>query len=473
MDQRRSPGGSVLDPTAVVVLRSSDGRTSRAELVALDPNHNSALDRNLVFHWITAEEQLQTLMDVQPPALKISVPEASVEISVPVTQLASRDPATPFIPIEGSQFSYRVRFIENGLALESGDVISVAAVEINGPDSSFLRWVCDDPRRTRDMSIDVDAQSGHMENLPMDERIGMVYAPGHGPAPMTLIGGPDDSSMRLMTAFAGQELRIQPIEIGSPIDLGAGVSLALTEYTPRPRIEVRPAVIPRSQRNRDAREQFSMIRAEVNYQGAMQPVWLPFHMFTFQDTGHSLPRMGFEPTVVHLPNGKHMEIIFGRQRLELPAPVVLDDFVMDTHLGGFTGQAISVLNWSSLVRFQESDDQWGEILHVSVNSPNEFGGFSYFQSQWDPPEPRSNYRGLNYTVLGVGNRHGVNVQLAGTCLAVLGMIYAFYVKPVIKRRHQQAVYARVSAERAASKRAERSGAPNLELEPLATLKEQT
>ena len=472
MDQRRSPGGNVLDPTAVVVLRSSDGRTSRAELVALDPSQNNAIDGNLVFQWITAEEQLQTIMDVQPPALQIRVPGASIEITEPVTQLVSGDPDTPFIPIEGSEFSYRVRFIQDGLTITPGDVISVAAVEINGPDSSFLRWVCDDPRRTRDMSIDVDTQTGHMDILPTDERIVMEYDPGHGPAPMTLIGGPDDSTVRLMTAFAGQEPHVQPMEIGRPIDIGAGVTLSLTEYIARPRIEVRPAIIPRSQRNRDAREQFSMIRAEVNYQGAMQPVWLPFHMFTFQDAGHSLPRMGFQPTVVHLPDGKHIEMIFGRRRLELPAPVVLEDFVMDTHVGGFTGQAISVLNWISLIRFQEQDE-WGEQLHVSVNSPQQFGGFSYFQSQWDPPDPQSNYRGMNYTVLGVGNRHGVNVQLAGTCLAVLGMIYAFYIKPVIKRRRQQAVYAQASAERAASKRAQPPGAPNLELEPVATLKEQT
>ena len=41
-------------------------------------------------------------------------------------------------------------------------------------------------------------------------------------------------------------------------------------------------------------------------------------------------------------------------------------------------------------------------------------------------------------------------MLLGCCLSVLGMIYAFYVKPVIKRRRQQAVYAEVAKERAAA-----------------------
>ena len=44
-------------------------------------------------------------------------------------------------------------------------------------------------------------------------------------------------------------------------------------------------------------------------------------------------------------------------------------------------------------------------------------------------------------MLGVGNRKGVHVMLAGCIISVLGMLYAFYGKPLIKRRRQQAVYA--------------------------------
>jgi hypothetical protein len=46
---------------------------------------------------------------------------------------------------------------------------------------------------------------------------------------------------------------------------------------------------------------------------------------------------------------------------------------------------------------------------------------------------------LNFTGLGVGNRRGVGIQLAGTIIAVIGMMYAFYVKPVIKRRRRSKV----------------------------------
>jgi hypothetical protein len=41
---------------------------------------------------------------------------------------------------------------------------------------------------------------------------------------------------------------------------------------------------------------------------------------------------------------------------------------------------------------------------------------------------------MNYTGLGVGNRHGVGTMLLGSVLTVLGTLWAFYVKPLILRR---------------------------------------
>jgi hypothetical protein len=77
-----------------------------------------------------------------------------------------------------------------------------------------------------------------------------------------------------------------------------------------------------------------------------------------------------------------------------------------------------------------------------VNAPVEHRGLWFFQAQWDPPEPVSardprGSAGLNYTVLGVGNREGVWTQLAGCVIAVTGMVYAFYVKPILFRRRAE------------------------------------
>jgi hypothetical protein len=177
-----------------------------------------------------------------------------------------------------------------------------------------------------------------------------------------------------------------------------------------------------------------------------QTQWLQFHHWPFESASEALGRAPFRPAEVTLADGRRIEMMFSRQRRKLPSPVVLEDFVMDTHVGGFSGQNLSVLNWTSAIRFL-GDNGLTEPMNVSVNSPVEYGGLSYFQAQWDPPDPAEGYGGLNYTVLGVGNRHGVNVMLAGCCLAVLGMIYAFYVKPAMKRRRARAAYARIAAER--------------------------
>ena len=64
---------------------------------------------------------------------------------------------------------------------------------------------------------------------------------------------------------------------------------------------------------------------------------------------------------------------------------------------------------------------------------------------WDKPPTESSTGGMNYTGLGVGNRNGVHIQLAGCCLAVAGMIFAFYVKPILKRRRYEQSRAKGSA----------------------------
>ncbi len=75
-------------------------------------------------------------------------------------------------------------------------------------------------------------------------------------------------------------------------------------------------------------------------------------------------------------------------------------------------------------------------------------------------------------MLGVGNRNGVNVMLLGCCLAVLGMIFAFYIKPLIKRRRQQAVYAQVAVDRHPERRVRDVPTSQPLVEPVGVAKEQ-
>jgi hypothetical protein len=214
--------------------------------------------------------------------------------------------------------------------------------------------------------------------------------------------------------------------------------------------ESKPYVVPPEQRQRDARELFAMAR--IGAVGGGSHEWLQYHPYVFDRPQDVLRRYWLSPSTLTLPDGSKLEVLFSRQRERLPQPVALESFELATHVGGFSGQSSSIRNYTSVVRFREADGTWGGPERLSVNEPVEHGGLSFFQSQWDPPEESRQggiaSAGLNYTVLGVGNRNGVWIQLAGCVVAVAGMAYAFYVKPAIKRRNRQAVLDEIARAKA-------------------------
>jgi hypothetical protein len=230
------------------------------------------------------------------------------------------------------------------------------------------------------------------------------------------------------------------MQVGDSIDLSEAVTITLNRAEERTKMETKPSVVPPSQRDPSASNFYSMIKLVVPTKSGNTSAWIPYHQYPFESETESIERFRFEPTTFQLLDGKSLRAIFSRKSEELPAPIALDSFEIDSHLGGFSGRTSSVLNWRSLIRFLGTEEV---TTAVSVNDPQQYENYWFFQSQWDPPTSTS--AGLNYTVLGVGNRFGVHQMLIGCCITVSGMIWAFYVKPTIKRKRQQADYDRSSA----------------------------
>jgi hypothetical protein len=67
---------------------------------------------------------------------------------------------------------------------------------------------------------------------------------------------------------------------------------------------------------------------------------------------------------------------------------------------------------------------------VRLNQPIRVGEFRISQQAWDMDDPHR----PQFTVLGVTNRPAVPLIWAGCVLILLGMPYAFYVKPLPRRR---------------------------------------
>jgi hypothetical protein len=197
-------------------------------------------------------------------------------------------------------------------------------------------------------------------------------------------------------------------------------------------------VTPKRQRDTRAGEFYSRIKLLLTQDTWSREIWLNHHRYPLESAQYAA-RFRYEPTVVSLPDGRQIEVIFSRKRWPLPAALALEDFELKTHTGGFTGQTTSVKDFVSRLRAYR-DGSWTDPFRASLNKPATDGGMYYFQSEWDPGE-------MAYTGLGVGNRKGVYIQLLGTCLAVAGMIFVFYIKPIIKRHRRQVVWQTVDEQR--------------------------
>jgi hypothetical protein len=303
-----------------------------------------------------------------------------------------------------------------------------------------------------------------------DASLEVEYRPGNGLALALLVAGPEQGRLRLVDSLGRPEARIVEVLPRTPVELAAGVKLTVTDWMPNAIEESKPFVVPQSQRQRDARELFSMMRLNQvlptkTALGAASPAaapssvpveWLTYHPYVFDRPQDVLRRYWLTPSTITLADGSSLEVLFSRQREPLPAPVALETFQLTTEVGGFSGQSSSIRNYTSVVRFQQSGGEWSVPERLSVNEPVEYDGMSFFQSQWDPPEEARQggmaSAGLNYTVLGVGNRHGVWVQLLGCIVACIGMIYAFYVKPVIKQRNERLVLEEIARAKAEGRR---------------------
>jgi cytochrome c-type biogenesis protein CcsB len=418
-----------LNPAAMVSIEAQGGAPREFQLVAFDDARASDEGGLITMRWADTKEALEAFAKSSRIAFQIDgVP---VELTSEQWTAAGSETFTPVGPA-AANIAVRVVAVQENLKL-SGGRVSVAIVDIRTPETTIRRWIFDQPALNRDMKPGENPDPKAPANT-MLERVVSRFVPGLGATPVTLVAGPDPAQLTLIDGAEGT-VRSRQLVVGQPLPLAQGLSLRVSEYLPRAIVETRPFIVPQRRRQKDAREQFAMALVQAEDGRA---TWLPYHDYVFDRPEDVLRRRELQPTVMTLADGTQIEMLFSRQRMALPAPVALERFELATHVGGFTGETTTIRDYVSLLRFRQSDGAWSEPVRVSVNQPVEHGGLSFFQAQWDPPDDGGGVAapslGLNYTVLGVGSRHGVGMQLVGCVIAVLGMLYAFYVKPVIKRR---------------------------------------
>ncbi len=435
-EQRRwRDGGDRLFPVVKVTALSPQGNKSY-ELVALDRERNHVENGVLEFRWLKDSQDIATLPKDSRAKLIIDVPSTKHHEEKVMTAETVVGREGEFTKIAGTDFSYRIINVQDGLTIPNRDgVLSIAMVEIETPEGRFTRMVADQADMTRDMhgaEADPHATNQRVPKEP-DGRIVMTYEPAS--APIILAAHPNGLHM-IVNGQSGRTVE-KPVAVGDVTHIVDGLDLRIDSLITNAIFETKPYVVPMHERQKDARETFSMIRLEMDTGNGTQSRWLNFNQYALPNEQYAyMGRMGYQPERFRMPDGSWVEVMFSRERKRLPNPIALESFDLQTHVGGFTGSALTIFNYVSQLRFLDHG-KWTETSQIAVNAPTNYGGYWYFQSTWDRPMSGNPQSGMNFTGLGVGNRHGVYTQLAGCCIATFGMFYAFYVKPILKRRRAE------------------------------------
>lgn len=428
-------GGDRLNPVLSASMIPSDGATAPVELIAFDPTRSQSPDGMVQFVWLNDFSAVDTLPTDARATLSITVPGTNVALDIPITSDSVVGSDGPYTDLGQSGFAYRIHNLQDNLALQSpARSVSVAIVGIKTPEGAFTRMVADRPEMTRDMRDNGDP---HMPDggaaKQVDERIKMSYQPRSAP----ILFAAHPRGLHLIVNGAEGRMLGRDVRIGESVEIVPGLAVRADALWANATSEVKPYIVPPSARRVGLGEAFSMVRLEVHSGGTTLSEWLPFNQYAFPSHQYVYGgRFTYSPVPFHLADGTHIEVMFSRERRKLPHPMALEDFTLDAHVGGYTGAVHTIRNYISELRFLDGG-QWTDPHSIKVNAPTEYGSLWYFQSMWDKPPQGASGGGMNYTGLGVCNRNGVYIQLAGCCLAVAGMIFAFYVKPFIRRRQQQ------------------------------------
>lgn len=435
MRQQWLDGGERLNPMLRLNFIDMDGQPRPVELLALDPSRRIGMRGLVEFRLASDESQLASLPTDSSAQLTVRIPALDVTDRMRIDENTSIGGDGPWTAIGKSGYFWRLRQVMENLELSPGRTASVAWVDLKSPQKEWTRVVMDDPAGSFDLGeLGFDPhRAPRPADVPLDASIMTEFTPSS--ARLIFVALTDGRLYAVWNGSASTGFR-RFIRIGEPLTLAPNITVTATSLALRAVSDVKPYIVPPARRARNVGSAYAMIKLDLTAGGRTQSRWVRYSEYAFDAPEYSYPgRYLYLPTVVAWPDGRRFEILFSRERRPLPTAVALEDFELLAQVGGYTGDNLTVRNWRSQLRFWDNE-QWSTPRAVSVNSPTDYGGFWYYQAAWDPPPRDDPSGGMNYTVLGVGNRNGVNVMLAGCCLSVVGMIFAFYVKPRLKARRR-------------------------------------
>lgn len=207
------------------------------------------------------------------------------------------------------------------------------------------------------------------------------------------------------------------------------------------RVEGYVEEVPKALRNRDEGVSGRRQIVKVNYQG-VDSNDQPFNgtvLVPFSERPFETPWTG---GLVNVPNATGVaQIQLGNNWRPLPAFARLDGLEAIAYAGMNPAAGSMIRDYRSTITLTDPATSKARTDTVFLNSPVFYGNnnWIFFQASFD-------IQNQQWSILGVGNRPGMYAMVTGCVLIIVGIFYAFYIKPVLIKRMKANAIAEAQAK---------------------------
>ncbi len=407
------PGGDRENPA--IELHLSAGHDELTQwLLAASPARS--LLGTIEFKWVRSKAELDALL--RPLA---GTHELTIELRDPPLRKTIAIESGQTIELAEAGYTLKVARLAPSWPLMTpgfeGARSPMASIDVQAREKKYNRTVI---QRFPQLSQDIDENGKRHREGPYDANLTLRYrtaAQGWN----LIVAGPDIEPM--LAAFEPDgTVKTTRLEVGQaqPIRLGnTNVALTLKTLVPHGRLVSEPVLEPLETRRPSVpAHSRSAIRLRLRGRGSRQG-WTDERWVLFS----SYPYVDARPIHVHVPGeASAWELVYSREQHPLEGQLVAGKLSVRL----FPGRR-AVQSWRSDFFARAAGEPALHPAAVYTNQTCRVGRWSLFQSGAAPDN-------WSYTILGVGNRNGIWPMTLGCVLITVGCLYAFYVKPVLKRR---------------------------------------
>ncbi len=446
--RRIAAGGGDADFPGMNLLLEAPDRSASLErsLFAASPVDSFvALSTPVEFRWVeNAAERDALLSPMAGPA------ELVIESADPPARktIAVREGET--YELEGTSYKLTVQQVFPTWPLMSPGFESAASpaalVAVTSDQKSYTRTVI---QRYPQLSQDIDEKGMRKRDGLYDPNLTLRFRNAQN-GYILVIADPQSAAAgeaTVATFDPAGHVQVSQARVGERQRILFGMvpaDLTVRELFTRSRKFDVPVVEPRETRRANLAERAaSAIRLSLTGKGESSN-WSETHWLDFSQ----YPDVDQSPLIVQAPDGRAYELIYSRLQHDLGAALTPERLTVKF----FPGRR-SVESWRSYFLAQNDGEASPQEATVYTNATYALKHWTLFQSgaandHW------------SYTILGVGNRIGIGPMLTGCSMITLGCLYAFYVKPWLRRRRAERGAAAARGRRAAES-AEKEVEPEL------------